>query len=513
MSAIFYVLLFVGIGIISYIGLVTILKDKTSSLQKAEKLKNAGNYDDAIEIYNNLILKDQFNPVYHALLADVYYETNNLKRAIVEYEIALKNEKDLTVEEIRNINKRMGIAYFKIKNYPKAFLSLFNSYLSSQNQPEVCMYIGLVYASQRKWDKALEYFSKSENMDPRNYEIHYYLGIVAAVMNKKDLAIREFTFAKKYKTNNYYLDIYIGALLRENRDYMNAIKHLKLASRNVPDAESKLKSYLIMGECYKGLGLIEDAITSLEMASQESSGPVENKEQAEEMRKNVMYNLGLAYVKGGQRSKALSTLNDLKNWDFFYRDVKELTSSEVSDETLSTVSDKWMVMPSISTKDILPMHEIVSKKMFDINTLEKSVEKNLQEIKSDVVSTIEKYKKLHVSKFKDVSRKLLHQMGFAISKELTFSYDSDFKEGKAVAFVGVRKKERYLIVIKRYEQNISGVVIMNAVGSAKTMGINNVVVMITSRFNQDALAMAKKNPNLTIVDRRGLVKGLKAVMK
>jgi hypothetical protein len=45
------------------------------------------------------------------------------------------------------------------------------------------------------------------------------------------------------------------------------------------------------------------------------------------------------------------------------------------------------------------------------------------------------------------------------------------------------------------------------------MGIQNAVVMITSRFNPDALNIAKRNKNLVLIDRRGLVKALKAAIK
>ncbi len=511
MDAIFYILIFVAVAVVIYFGVNALLKDKTSVLQRAENLKNNGDYDAAAEIYNSLILKDQFNPVYHCLLADVYYETDNFKRAIVEYEIALKNEKELGLDEIRRLNRNLGIAYYKINNYPKAFLSLFNAYLNNQTDATVCTYIGLVYASQKKYEKAYNYLSKAAGLDPRSFEVHYYTGIIAALLTKRDVAIREFSIAKRFNPNNPYIDLYIGAILKDNRDYMTAIKYLKNAQKSINDIEFKMKTSLLTVECYKGIGLIEDAITTLETARQENTDP--NNPKAVEWKKNVMYNLGMAYVKKGYMEKGLAAWNDLKHFDFFYRDIKELTSSETSRESLAHATERWMVMPGVTMQDILPVKDIVSNKLFDIDTLEKTVEQNLGGVQAEAISVVETFKNMPVRQFKETSRKLMSFMGFSISKEITINYDSDFADGKAVGYVARKDRQDYLVIIKRYNDNVSGVVLMNAIGTAKTMGIPNAVVMITSKYNPDALNIAKKNRNLVLIDRRGLVKALKATIK
>lgn len=511
MDAIFYVLIFVAVGVVIYFGVNALLKDKTTVLQRAENLKNNGDFDAAAEIYNSLILKDQFNPTYHLLLGDVYYETDNFKRAIIEYEIAMKSEKDLGIDEIRSLNRKLGIAYYKIGNYPKAFLSLFNAYLNNQSDAPVCMYIGLVYASQKKYEKANNYLSKAAALDPRSYDIHYYAGIIAALLTKREIAIREFSIAKRFNPNNPRLDLYIGAILKDNRDYMTAIKYLKNAQKYLTEVEYKMKTSLLLVECYKGIGLVEDAITTLETARQENTDPADMK--AVEWKKNVMYNLGMAYVKKGNMEKGLAAWNDLKHFDFFYKDIKELTSSETSRESLSHATERWMVMPGVTLQDIVPVKDIVSQKLFDIDTLEKTVESNLGGVQAEAISAVETFKNMHVRQFKEVSRKVMSFMGFNIQKEITINYDSDFQDGKAVGFVARKDRQDFLVIIKRYNDNVSGVVLMNAVGTAKTMGIQNAVVMITSRFNPDAINIAKRNKNLILIDRRGLVKALKAAIK
>ncbi len=512
MGAIFYILIFVAVAAILYFGIVAIVGDKTSMLEKAQRLVQLGQYDEASEIYNKLILSDQFNPLYHALLADMYFISDNHQRAIVEYEIALKNEKDLIIKEVNAIYRNLGISYFRIKNYPKAFLSLYSSKLGDSNDPEVNLYLGLIYASQRKFDKAMNFLAKSENQDPMNFEIHYYTGIILAQTGKYNPAIKQFTFAKKFQSQNSYLDLYIGALYKQNNDFMAAIRFLKVAAKMIPDVEPRMKAYLLLGECYKGLGLIEDAVTTLEMASQQNADPGDARSM--EWKKDVMYHLGMAYVKGGDRQKAMAAWNDLKKVDFFYKDIKELTSEAVSDEALNHVSERWMVMPGVTLQDILPLHEVISRKLFDIDTLEKTVDTKLVDAKQDggQVSMIEQFKQLNIRKFKEVSRKILMFMGFQIQKEISLAYDSDFQDGKAAAYVCRKNTKPFLVIIKRYNENVSGFILLNAIGTAKGMRIPNIVVIITSRYNQDAMNIAEKNKNLTIIDRRGLIRALKVAL-
>lgn len=503
-----YILAVAAIAVILYLAVMNIVKDKSNSLEKAGRLIESKDYEGAMEVYNQLILKNEFNPLYHTLLAYVFYLTENFQRAVVEYEIALKNQKDLSLKEMNGINKFCGISYFHLKNFPKAFLALYNGFMTNPQDAEICYHLGMIYASQRKFEKALDYMSRAVGQEPMNYEAHYFTGLVATEANRRDIAIREFTVAKKINPLAA-LDLYIGCLFKENKDFMNAIRSLKNATRGNLTFEDKTKALIMMGECYKGLGLIEDAVTALELAKQETDSTSDPK--AFEMKKNVLYNLGMAYVKDGKPEKGVSAWNDLKQFDFFYKDVKELTSGQLSDDVMARVTERWMVMPGLMVRDVIPTRDIVSKKFFDIDTLEKTVQRNAGDMKEGQPvsgSKIELFKQLNIKKFRDTSRNILKYMGFTIQKEITLKYDSDFADGKAAAFVSRKKNADFLVIIKRHNDDVSGFVLMNALGTAKTMNISSVVVIITSRYKDDALLIAQKNPGLTIIDRRGLIKAL-----
>lgn len=496
-----------------FFGIRGALGDKSNQLEKAKKLSQQGQYEEAINVYNNLILKEQFNPMYHMLLADAYYASNNYQRAVVEYEIALKDQQKLSLKDIFTVNKYLGLSYYRIQNFPKAFLSLYNAFYNDPQDATVCLFLGLVYTSQKKFAKAMDFFSKGENIDSMNFDLRYYSGMIAAHLGKRDIAIRSLIFAKKIRPSDVNVDLYIGALFIENRDYMNGIRHLKYAAKMIPDMTKKMQAFLLLGEGYKGLGLIEDTVTALELARQETdqAGITET----DETKKNILYQLGMAYVKGGHLDKGMDTWNMLKQSDFFYKDVKELTSVNLSEKSLNTATDRWMVMPALSSKEILPIGDLIAKKMFDIENLEKTLENTFGKLDmtmDDTTSLIDNFKSLQHKRFADVSKSIVKYMGFVVSKEITIQYDSDFRDGKAVGFVGRKNNEDYLIVIKRYDDNVSGVVLLNALGSAKSMNIPRCVMIITSKYNEDAVRIAQKNTNMTIVDRKGLLNALKVCM-
>ena len=183
-----------------FFGIRGALGDKSNQLEKAKKLSQQGQYEEAINVYNNLILKEQFNPMYHMLLADAYYASNNYQRAVVEYEIALKDQQKLSLKDIFTVNKYLGLSYYRIQNFPKAFLSLYNAFYNDPQDATVCLFLGLVYTSQKKFAKAMDFFSKGENIDSMNFDLRYYSGMIAAHLGKRDIAIRSHHFREEDPT-------------------------------------------------------------------------------------------------------------------------------------------------------------------------------------------------------------------------------------------------------------------------------------------------------------------------
>lgn len=510
MDTLIYVFVVVFIVLLILLVVQHFLTDSTGQVKKAERFMKEKNFTDAIVLYNQLILKEPDNTDFHFKLAKAYFISDNYQRAIVEYEVALRDERILEEKTVIEIFKNLGIAYYQIKRYPKAFLNLLTAYTKFPHDEKICYYLALIYTSQRQYPKALKFLTRAEMINPTYSDVHYLQGIVAVQLSKKDMALRQFLLAKKLNTKDPYLDLYIGTIYKELKDYKHAIVYLKKASTALFDLQDRMKTSLILGECYKSLGLIEGAITSLESARAQNSDTYDLK--ATDIKKSVLYHLGMAYARSGDKDKAIQTWTDLKRNDEFYQDVRELTSPEISDNTIEDATQKWLTLPGISIKDVIPMHRYLAKKQFDINTLERTISSDVQSAVGNP-GLIEQFHRLNIRKFREVARKAVEKLGFRVIKEVTFNYDTDFQDGKATAFVTTLKKVKSLVIVKRHHQDVSGFVLLNAIGSAGSIGIEKVVMIITSHFTDDALKVAyKKKNNLSLVDRRGLAGALRDVM-
>ncbi len=510
MDSLLYALIIVFVVLLILVIVQHFLKDKSGIIKKADQLMREKKFSDAILIYNQLILDDQKNTDFHIKLANAYFFSASYKRAIVEYEIALRDERILEPKTLIHIFKNIGISFYHTKHYPKAFFNLLTAYTKFSHDEETCYYIALIYTSQRHYKKALEFLTRAEMINPTNVEVHYLQGIVAVQLSKRDVAIRQFSLAQKLNPKDPYLNFYIGTLYKDAKDYKHAINYLKNASQNLFDMQDKMKASLVLGECYKGLGLIEGAITSLESAR--NNNPDLYDVQTTEMKKNILYHLGMAYAKSGDKQKAVQAWTDLKRSDQFYKDVQELTSPEMSDQALKDATQQWLALPGIRIKDIIPLNRYIAKKQFDILTLEKSINQDIQAA-SSTPTLIEQFHRLNIRRFRETTKKAVEQLGFRIIKEVSFNYDTDFQDGKATAFVCTLKKAKTLVIVKRHRQDVSGFVLLNAVGSAGSINIAHVVMIITSHFTDDALNVAYKNKNISLIDRRGLAGALREVMR
>jgi tetratricopeptide (TPR) repeat protein len=70
----------------------------------------------------------------------------------------------------------------------------------------------------------------------------------------------------------------------------------------------------LLGRCYSDLGMLDLATKQLEEASREILA-------MDTMKKEIVYNLGLAYERMGESEKSLSCMKQIYEADYGYKDV------------------------------------------------------------------------------------------------------------------------------------------------------------------------------------------------
>ncbi len=105
----------------------------------------------------------------------------------------------------------------------------------------------------------------------------------------------------------------LGEILVELGEYKEAIMELQKAQSN-PNV--RLRAMSLLGQCYSGRGMFDLAATILEKAAAELF-------QMDNVKKDIIYNLGLVYEKMANQEKHIACIQQIYEVDAGYRDVAE----------------------------------------------------------------------------------------------------------------------------------------------------------------------------------------------
>jgi tetratricopeptide (TPR) repeat protein len=99
--------------------------------------------------------------------------------------------------------------------------------------------------------------------------------------------------------------------------FRDAVPELQRARQN---PHARLKAMNLLGCCYGELGMLDLAVKQLEEASQEIVS-------MDEMKKDIVYNLGIVYERMNETGKSLACMKQIYEVDYGYRDVARRVES------------------------------------------------------------------------------------------------------------------------------------------------------------------------------------------
>ncbi len=99
--------------------------------------------------------------------------------------------------------------------------------------------------------------------------------------------------------------------------FRDAVPELQRARQN---PHARLKAMNLLGCCYGELGMLDLAVKQLEEASQEIVS-------MDEMKKDIVYNLGIIYERMNETGKSLACMKQIYEVDYGYRDVARRVES------------------------------------------------------------------------------------------------------------------------------------------------------------------------------------------
>lgn len=226
-------------------------------------------------------------------LARYYFQANKLKEAIPFYEKA--GIDNLTNEQVADAKFELAYCYFNVKDFKKA-QPLFAAIKDVENKYYIPAnyYYGFISYYNKQYDAALSSFKRVVNEPKYSSVVPYYIAEIYYFQNKKQELI---TFAEPLlkKGGMYYegeLKQLVGQAYFEKQEYTKALPYLEEFQQNAD--EVRKEDVYQLSYSYYQTGKLDKAITGFKQLSSEKDS----------LGQNSMYLLGDCYLRTGQKANA-----------------------------------------------------------------------------------------------------------------------------------------------------------------------------------------------------------------
>lgn len=198
------------------------------------------------------------SPAYFGL-AEVFAELDKDPEAILNYEKALANDKDLT-----EIYVPLGILYYQQGEIAKAENLLVRALAATPNDPQTQYFLGLIRYSQNKNDEALIAFNKAKTLDPTYAEAFFHAGETLVRQKKYREATEDYQKAVTLKANYFDALMGLGSAYFEIDNYPGAVAAYKQAERL---RNTNIEVLVNLGDAYRQIANYNDAEAKYNLAT------------------------------------------------------------------------------------------------------------------------------------------------------------------------------------------------------------------------------------------------------
>jgi tetratricopeptide (TPR) repeat protein len=198
------------------------------------------------------------SPAYFGL-AEVFADLDKDPEAILNYEKALANDKDLT-----EIYVPLGILYYQQGEIAKSENLLVKALAISPDDAQTQYFLGLIRYAENKNQDALVAFTKARTLDPTYADAFYHAGETYVRLNKYGEAVAEYKKAIELKANNFDAYFGLGSAYFEMDNFAEAIAAYKQAERLRND---NIEVLVNLGDAYRQMGSFDEAAAKYNLAT------------------------------------------------------------------------------------------------------------------------------------------------------------------------------------------------------------------------------------------------------
>ena len=170
------------------------------------------------------------------------HQEGQIEQACIIYNRILKSETDNL-----DVIYLLAQAYFQSRQFENA-LVFINKALNISKRADFYKFIGDIHISSNEFDKSLEAYQKSLELDPSNGEVYYYIGIISHNKGNINDAVKH--YQKAIELNPNLIDAYnnLGTLFLAAKEYDTAINYFKQVL-NLD--KNNINAYFNLGNAYR----------------------------------------------------------------------------------------------------------------------------------------------------------------------------------------------------------------------------------------------------------------------
>ncbi|MEJ5283622.1 MAG: tetratricopeptide repeat protein [Brevinematia bacterium] len=249
----------VGLGIVYFVQQFI----KPHQLDTIKSMIENQKYQEAINALNNILKKDEANPLAHLYLAEAYFGNGSYDLALVEYKQVIFSGKFSNSAIERTVRRRLADIYMKFNQLEEAQKEYLILSKIEPHNAEYLYQIGNIFYLRGMREQALAYLDKSLKSGKSSADIYFLMGKIYYELSRPNEALAILSNCVKLEPKHFEAHYYIGLILKSMNTYGKAVQELDLAEQT-KDLSLKVRAIYQKGLCKMEVGDLEGAKADFE---------------------------------------------------------------------------------------------------------------------------------------------------------------------------------------------------------------------------------------------------------
>jgi len=338
-----YLISFIGvlaffILLLAFLLIRSIISPKKTAI--IEKYINAGKYATAIKRAKAIIAKNPRDTKAHYLLGKAYLADGRAELALMEFKTISKAvfESKAQEKEFRTLTAQL---YERFQQHMEALAEYALLIKLDPQNAEYHYAIGQLFEQLNKTEQAIFHYRQAINLNSKHAAAHAALGLLLFRNKMMNEAKQEIAIALKLEPDNTTALYYQGRLLRESKEYAQALASFEKAARN---ADLRQKCFTERGLCYLDANSLEKAAFEFDRALKLTTAKNSNPDTL-----RLRYAAAACYEKMRDLDRAIEQWEAIHTVMPSYKDVtdklnqyRDLRSNDLMKEYLTVSTEAFL---------------------------------------------------------------------------------------------------------------------------------------------------------------------------